>query len=278
MYENNRVIVIVPCYNEQEKIQKVIERIHNMPEHLRTEHVRPEHLQDGNAKKGDGHATRSNVKATGSSDKVIDEILVVDDGSTDQSANIAKQQGATVISLSKVEGVGAALRAGFEYALKKKYPLIVVIAGNNKDEPNEIPSLLKPLLKEDYDFIQGSRFLGNQNFGHMPYYRKFATKVHPLLFSFFTGKKVTESTNGFRAFKCKLLEDPKIQLNQSWLNQYELEPYLYYKAVTLGYKTGEVPCTKVYPHRKIGYTKMVPIIGWWSILRPLLLLKLGIRS
>lgn len=65
---------------------------------------------------------------------------------------------------------------------------------------------------------------------------------------------------------------------QEWLDEYELEPYLYYKVIRLGYKAGEVPVTKIYPPKKLGYTKMRPVVGWWSILRPLFLLGLGIRK
>lgn len=242
MYKDKRILVIAPCYNEEVKIGKVVERVMQMQE------------------------------------KIVDEMLVVDDGSTDNSALVAQNHGATVIKLGELIGVGAALRRGFEYAVEKGYDLIVVMAGNNKDEPNEIPALLEPIVNAGCDFIQGSRFLKKANFGHMPLYRRVATRLHPLIFSACTGKRVTESTNGFRAFKTSLLKDPRINLNQTWLDEYELEPYLYYKTVTLGYKTGEVPCTKIYPPKKIGYTKMKPLIGWWSILRPLFLLKLRLRS
>lgn len=241
MYQGQRVIVIAPCYNEEQKIGEVVSRVNGMRE------------------------------------KIVDEMLVVDDGSTDGSAAKAQGLGATVLSLGKVVGVGAALRTGFDYARAKGFDLVVVMAGNNKDEPNEIPDLLAKVLS-GFDFVQGSRFLGAGNFGHMPFYRKIATRLHPLLFSLFTGKWVTESTNGFRAFRRQLLEDKRIRLHQDWLDEYELEPYLYYKAITLGYRTGEVPCTKIYPPKKIGYTKMKPISGWWSILRPLFLLRFGMRS
>ena len=180
--------------------------------------------------------------------------------------------------MGRVAGVGAALRKGFEYA-RTRGDVIVVIAGNNKDEPREIPKLLEPIADGNALFVQGSRFLNEGGYGgDMPFYRKIATRVHPLLFSLFTGKRVTESTNGFRAFHVKLLDDRRIALDQPWLDAYELEPYLYYKTITLGYPSCEVPVTKIYPPKKIGYTKMKPITGWWSILRPLILLRLGYKT
>lgn len=242
MYKDHKVIVIAPCYNEEQKIGSVVQRIKEMNQ------------------------------------QVVDEILVVDDGSTDNSVEVCERLSATVLKMGKVIGVGAALRRGFEYALEKEYDIVVVIAGNNKDEPNEIPQLLVEIVDSGFDFVQGSRFLKKSNRGHMPFYRKIATRIHPILFSVFTGKWVTESTNGFRAFRASLLGDNRINLRQTWLDEYELEPYLYYKTIVLGYKTTEIPCTKIYPPKKIGYTKMKPITGWWSILRPLFLLRFGFKS
>jgi dolichol-phosphate mannosyltransferase len=242
MLDGRKIAVIAPCLNEEAKIAVVVERVKAMR--------RP----------------------------IVDELIVVDDGSTDGSAAAAESRGATVIRLGKVLGVGAALRRGFQHARERGHDVIAVMAGNNKDEPEEIPALVEPILRGEADFVQGSRFLGSKAFGDMPRYRRVATRLHPLLFSACVGRRVTESTNGFRAFRASLLDDPRIKLDQPWLDQYELEPYLLYKAITLGYRTAEVPCTKVYPPKKVGYTKMKPISGWWSILRPLVLLRLGLKS
>jgi dolichol-phosphate mannosyltransferase len=154
----------------------------------------------------------------------------------------------------------------------------VIMAGNNKDAPEEIPLLLAPIAAGTADFVQGSRFLApGRGFGEMPRYRRLATRLHPLLFSLVAGRRVTESTNGFRAIRLSVLADARIDLHQGWLDQYELEPYLYLKVMRLGYRTTEVPVTKIYPPRALGQTKMRPLSGWWSILRPLVYVGLGLK-
>jgi dolichol-phosphate mannosyltransferase len=209
---------------------------------------------------------------------LVDQVLVVDDGSTDRSAEVARAGGAQVHSLGRTVGVGAALRTAYQMAVEQGYDVVVTVAGNNKDAPEEIPHLLDPIADGRADFVQGSRFLKpDATFGAMPFYRRVATRVHPFLFSLVARRWVTESTNGFRAIRRQVLADPRIDLAQPWLDEYELEPYLYLRAIRLGYRTAEVPVTKVYPPAAIGQTKMKPITGWWSILRPLVYLGLGLR-
>jgi len=207
------------------------------------------------------------------------EVLVMDDGSTDGSLSGAESEfGVKVLRHDQNQGVGAAMKTVFAYAIENGYDILVPMAGNNKDEPLEIPRLVEPILDDGYDFVQGSRFLPGGDYGQMPAYRVFATKfAHPLLFSLAVGKRVTESTNGFRAFRVSILADDRINWRQDWLDRYELEPYLMYKVIKLGYKHTEVPVTKIYPPRHLGYTKMKPITGWWSILRPIVLLALGLK-
>jgi len=240
MYRGLRVLAMAPAYNEEQKICEVVRRTPL---------------------------------------DVVDEMLVVDDGSTDRTAEVSRELGATVISLGAVLGVGYAIRAAYEYGVDKGYDVVVVMAGNNKDSPEEIPALLDPIAKGDADFVQGSRFLKRDaNFGEMPLYRKVATRVHPLLFSLAARRWVTESTNGFRAIHRRVLTDPRIDLRQPWLDHYELEPYLYLSTIRHGYRTAEVPVTKVYPPKKMGQTKMRPFVDWWSILRPLVYVGTGLRK
>ena len=240
MINGLRVIAIAPVLNEEKKIGEVVRRTPR---------------------------------------DVVDEMLVIDDGCTDSSPEVAKSFGANILTMGRVAGVGAALRAGYEYAVEHHYDIAVVMAGNNKDSPEEIPALIAPIAEGRADFVQGSRFLKREaNFGPMPLYRKVATRVHPLLFSLAARKYVTESTNGFRAISRNVLTDPRIDLKQPWLDEYELEPYLYLRTIQAGFRTAEVAVTKVYPPKKLGQTKMKPITGWWSILRPLVYVGLGIRK
>lgn len=231
MYRDLSVIAIAPAFDEESKIGTVVRRVPR---------------------------------------EVVDEILVVDDGSEDATATVAREAGATVVQLGRTIGVGAAIRAGYEYAVAKRFDVAIVMAGNNKDAPEEIPDLVRPIAEGRADFVQGSRFLKRDaNLGAMPLYRRLATRLHPLLFSIVARKRVTESTNGFRAIHTRVLREPRLVLDQRWLDGYELEPYLYLRTIKLGYRTTEVPVTKVYPPKRMGQTKMRPFTDWWAILRPI---------
>ena len=240
MYKGRRVLMIAPAYDEEAKIGEVVRRCPR---------------------------------------DIVDEMLVVDDGSTDRTVEVARAAGARVISMGYVAGVGAAIRRGFELARAEGFDIVTVIAGNNKDDPGEVTRLLDPICDGACDFVMGSRFLAGGGYGgDMPAYRKVATRLHPFLVGLFTGRRITESTNGYRAITTSVLADPRINLNQSWLDQYELEVYLLIRVLKLGYRTCEVPVSKIYPPRAIGNTKMRPVIDWWKMLRPVFVVGLGIRQ
>jgi dolichol-phosphate mannosyltransferase len=207
----------------------------------------------------------------------VDEVLVVDDGSVDNTGEEARRQGATLIRHPLNMGVGAAIRTGIKYALSKGYEVIVIMGADDQDIPDEMPRLIKPIIDNGYDLVQGSRRLYGKRVVNMPLFRRITTKIYSSIFRILTGFKITDGTNGYRAIKASLFEDKRIEIDQDWLNRYELEPYILYKAVRLGYRVKEVPVTKIYHQGDVGYTKMIPILDWWSILRPIIYLRFGIK-
>ena len=207
------------------------------------------------------------------------DVGVVDDGSSDRTPDVIREKGAILLQHDRQRGAGAAIRSAYEWARKNGYDVCVILAGNDKDRPSEIRRLVDPIVNGEADLVQGSRYLPGGDFGNMPVYRRLATQfVHPTLFSIAARKRVTDSTNGYRALRLSVLDDPRVALDQTWLDKYELEPYLLFKTIRLGYDVREAPVTKIYPPAAVGYTKMKPITGWWSILRPIFLLGLGIRK
>jgi dolichol-phosphate mannosyltransferase len=93
-----------------------------------------------------------------------------------------------------------------------------------------------------------------------------------------TGFYGSDASNGFRAYKLSIFNDKRININQSWLNRYEFETYLHFKVITLRYKVHEVPVSKDYLSDVKNYSKMKPILDWWKMLRPLVLLKTHLKT
>lgn len=213
------------------------------------------------------------------SDYAVYDVLIMDDGTTDGSLDrIPVNEHIFIVRNAQNRGAGHSVRNCLRWAKERGYDAVFLVAGNDKDRPEDVAKLVKGMA-DGYDLVQGSRYLPGGGFGNMPYYRTVATRVvHPVLFSLISGRRISDSTNGFRAVRLSLLDDKRLDLDQEWLDHYELEPYLFYKVIKLGYKVKEVPVTKIYPLHSMGYTKMKPVTGWWSILRPLVYLGLGIKK
>ena len=212
------------------------------------------------------------------SNQIVDSVLVVDNGSTDLTSFEAKNAGAIVIDHPNNLGAGGGYRTGWLYGSVKKFDLIVELAGDNQDVPSEIPRAVDKLIDDNLDYVQGSRWLAGGKRENMTISRTILTWVYSLLFRILFRKKITDATNGFRVFRREVLDNPKLNLWQDWLLQYEMEPYLLIQTCRAGYKVSEVPVTKRYHQNMKDNTKMVPFKSWWSILRPLFLLSLKIKS
>jgi dolichol-phosphate mannosyltransferase len=244
--DSARKIAVIPVYDDSGSIKKVLEKFPN---------------------------------------NVVDEVcLVVDCATREESDEIVdasrKIETPVHIILNDVRnGIGFAIRQGLDFALANRYDLAVIIAGNNKDDPREIPRLLKPILKEEYDYVQGSRFLPGGKRVKNPFLRSVFSRIYPFIWTLCTNIRCTDVTNGFRAYRLNVFHDKRISIWQDWLKSYELEYYIHYKVLTLGYRMKEVPVSKIYPFKhRGGYSKIVPFRDWWKIVGPLVYLKLGVRS
>ncbi len=216
---------------------------------------------------------------------IVDEICVVADSPSPRTLKRIEEARQSIsvpvhlIHNSERKGIGYAIRQGYSYALDNKFDLIVVMAGNGKDDPKEIPRLTAPILIEGMDYVQGSRFLPGGRREKNPFLRSIFTRLFPVIWTSMTGVHCTEVTNGFRAYRSSILKDPQINVWQNWLDNYELEYYLHYKALTLGYKFAERPVSKDYTEiRKGKYSHISPLKDWWQIVGPVFMLKLGVKK
>ena len=203
-------------------------------------------------------------------------VIVVDDCSADDTAGEARAAGAeVVIRHEKNQGVGAGIRTGLLEAKRRGIEFAAILSGDDQHEPDQLPRVLAPLFAGEADLVQGSRWLPGGATPGIPPDRRWLTQLYPLLFRFASAFPITDGTNGMRAFRLSLLDDPRIQLSQDWLDRYELEPYLLFQAIRCRYRVCEVPVTVRYHGR--GTTKMRLLQDGWRILRPLVFLRFGVR-
>ena len=176
-------------------------------------------------------------------------------------------------------GIGASIKQGLEYLHATGHEIVVIMAGNGKDDPAELEKLTEPILSGRSDYVQGSRYLSRGLGVRTPLTRSIFNRLYPAVWTIVTHKRCTDVTNGFRAYKLSILEDPEINLQQKWLDGYSLEYYLHYKILTLNYRMLEVPVSKTYSSRRRGgYSRIQPLKDWWPIISPLALLFLGVRD
>jgi glycosyltransferase involved in cell wall biosynthesis len=160
---SNKYLIVIPAYNEERKLQGVI-------------------------------------KATQKHNPFAD-ILVINDGSDDNTLKIAEQAGAMVLDLTNNLGYGCAIQTGFRFATENNYDYVITIDGDGQHDPASVKNLIKKLSEQNADVVIGSRFLE----GH--YEMEFARKTGAKIFSFitylYTKIKFTDPTSGFQLLNNK---------------------------------------------------------------------------
>ena len=127
----------------------------------------------------------------------VDKVVVCDDGSTDNTAKLAKDAGAIVIS-QKNQGYGAAIATLFEYTRKENAQIMITLDGDGQHDPNQIPLLIDTIITHNVDVVIGSRFLDDTS--KSSGYRKTGIKIITSASNYGTNFKVTDSQSGFRAY------------------------------------------------------------------------------
>jgi glycosyltransferase involved in cell wall biosynthesis len=133
-----------------------------------------------------------------------DKVIVCDDGSTDDTAALAKKAGAVVISHEKNQGYGTTISTLFDYCRKNNAEIMVTLDGDGQHNPDQIPDLINVILKHKVDVVIGSRSLKDDK--DLPSYRKTGIKIITSTINSATNLKVTDSQSGFRAYSKEAID------------------------------------------------------------------------
>jgi glycosyltransferase involved in cell wall biosynthesis len=165
MYRDQRICVVMPAFNEEKLIESVLDRI-------------PDY---------------------------VDTIVVVNDGSTDETPNIAKARGALVVTHNKNRGVGAAFHTGVDKALELTADIMATIDADGQFDPRDINRLIDPIIDGDAGFVTASRFKDKKLLPKMPRTKYWGNIAMSRLISFLVGQRFFDVSCGFRAYSKEAL-------------------------------------------------------------------------
>jgi glycosyltransferase involved in cell wall biosynthesis len=218
----------------------------------------------------EGERIRAQLERMRSLTKQVD-LVIADGGSTDGAVAADVLAGHGVRALLTKTGPGrlsAQMRMALAYALERGYEGVVVMDGNNKDDPSAVPAFVQ-LLTAGYDHVQGSRYVPGGRAVNTPWSRHLAVNyLHAPLVSLAAGFRYTDTTNGFRAYSRRLLLDERVAPFRDVFTGYELHYYLAIRAARLGFHVCETPVTRAYPPGRPP-TKIRGLGGNLAVLRTL---------
>ncbi|RZN33959.1 MAG: glycosyltransferase family 2 protein [Methanophagales archaeon ANME-1-THS] len=208
-------------------------------------------------------------------EEYVDEVIVVDDGSTDRTSTFALRTNATVIRHEKNLGKAAAVQVLINEALKMDADVLVLLDADFQHDPDEIPMLINPIRAEGYDLVLGSRKLKEakkERSGKAPFYRPWGQYVLTVGSHLLSRAKFSDPECGFRALSRKAMEAMKFEKSGFFV-----ESEMIYLAVKKGLKVIEVPITEIYTEGgstlsplKHGFGNLGQVIIYISEKRPLL--------
>ena len=179
--------------------------------------------------------------------KIVDEVILVDDGSKDGTGAIAKSLGIKTSLHRRNKGYGANQKTCYQLALKSKADYVIMLHPDGQYNPRDLKKFINLLKTKTADMVIGSRFLGSGD-KETPVYKRLPLKVIAGLFNFVLGTKLTEANSGYRGYSRKLLEIVPFLKNGSG---YLFDPQMIIQAVYFGFSLAEVPVSKRYNPERI---------------------------
>jgi glycosyltransferase involved in cell wall biosynthesis len=185
-----------------------------------------------------------------------ENIIIIDDGSSDKTFAIAQKIGVVVLKNHTNQGKGFSLKEGYNYAIKKNYRAVICLDADLQHAPDDIPHFLDCFQKSNIDLVLGNRML---DISSMPWDRQFSNQTTSLLISIFTGQRIRDSQSGYRLIKTDILREIKLVSNR-----YETESELLVKALKRKYKIAHVPIKTIYNNQPSHINRL---IDTWRFVR-----------
>ena len=202
--------------------------------------------------------------------KYVDHIIVIDDGSTDRTSEVARLAGAQVIRHDKNKGKGAALKTGFLEAPKNGTEVLVTMDTDGQHDPSDIPKLIAPIMAKEADMVNGSRYI-NKNGRNTPFYRRIGQNILDKVTNFNTGLYITDTQSGFRAFARHTLPAFKFRSNglaiESEMLMDAVNAGLKIKEIEIGVRY-DVGCSSEHPISH-GFRVLMKVLNDMELNRPL---------
>lgn len=179
----------------------------------------------------------------------VDDVVLVDDGSTDQTPVIARQMGVHVISHQMNRGVGAAFSTGVREVLKMDADIVITFDADGQFRPEEIPLLIAPIMNDEVDFVTGSRFLNDASVPDSTWAKRFGNRLFTRIVNKLVGSNFTDTQCGFRAYSREAL------LRLTTFGKFTYTQEVFLDLANKNMRMMEVPI-QVRP-RKVGKSKVV---------------------
>ena len=198
-----KILVIIPAYNEEANILK----------------------------------TYNSIIEYNRKNKTNYDVIVINDGSKDNTSKICHDNNIPVIDLVENLGIGGAVQTGYKYAFNNNYDIAVQFDGDGQHDANYIKNIISPIIDNEYGMVIGSRFINKEEEGFKSsFLRRIGIRIISGLIKFSCGKKIYDTTSGFRAINKNLINDFSV----NYPSEYP-EPVTTAVAVKKGYKVLEIP-------------------------------------